>query len=90
MDEFGVLGQRKLLSLSVLVVRAGGIGSILLLFLAASGVGCIKVVDHNNVEVYNLHWKVIYTEGKRETSKARSARNAMRALNPTVSVTAVT
>ena len=50
-DGFGVLGQRKLLSSSVLVVGAGGIRSNLLLFLAASGMECIMVVDHDNVEV---------------------------------------
>ena len=51
MNGFGVLGQRKLLSLSVLVVGTGGIGSTLLLFLAASGVGRITVVEHDDVEV---------------------------------------
>ena len=63
------MGQRKLLPSSVLVVGAGGIGSTLLLFLAASGVGRITVVEHNGVEVSNLHWQVIYTEGRRGTSK---------------------
>ena len=42
------------------------------------------------VEVSNLHWQVIHTEGRKVKSKARSAHDAMRALNPTVSVTAVT
>ena len=70
-DRFGVLGQRKLLSLLVLVIRAGRIRPTLLLFLAASGVGRIVVVDHDNVEVSNLHWKVIHTDGRRGTIKAR-------------------
>ena len=51
LNGFGVLGQRKLLSSSVLVVGTGGIGSTLLLFLAASGVGRITVVEHDDVEV---------------------------------------
>ena len=89
LDGFGVLGQHKLLPSSVLVVGTGGIGSTLLIFLASSGVGHIAVVDHDNVEVSNLHCQVIHTEGGRGTSKARSARNAMRTLTPTVSVTAV-
>ena len=84
------MGQRKLLSLSVLVAGAGGIGSTLFLLFAASGVGRITVVDHDDVEVSNLHWKVTHTKERRGCSKARSARDAMRALNPTVSVTAVT
>ena len=89
-DKLGVLGQCKLLSSSVLVVGVGGIGSTLLLFLSASGVGRITVVDHNVVEVSNLHRKFIHTEGRKLTSKTRSTRDAMRALNPTVSVTTLT
>ena len=88
-DRFGVLGQRKILSFSVLVIRSGGIGPTFLLFLADSGVGRIMVVYHNDVKVYNLHWQVIHTKGRRETIKARSACNSMRDLNPTLSVMAV-
>ena len=84
------MGQRKLLSLSVLVVRAGSIGPNLLLFLDASGVGRITVAEHYDVDVSNLHWEAIYTEGRRVMSNARSASNAMRSLNPTVLVTSVT
>ena len=84
------MGQRKLQSLSVLVVGAGGIGPTLLLFLSASGVGRITLVDHDNVEVSNLHWQVIHTDGRRGTSKARSALDAIRDLKSTLSMTAVT
>ena len=52
--------------------------------------GCITVVDHNNAEVSNLHRQIINTEGGKGTSKARYARDAMRSLNITVSVMAVT
>ena len=83
---FSVLGQRKLLSSSVLVGRAGSIGSILLLLLAASGVGYITVVEHDDVEVSNLHRQVIHTEVRRVTSKDTSAHDAMKDLNPTVLV----
>ena len=58
--------------------------------MSASDVGRITVVDHKDVEVYNLCRQVIHTEGRRGTSKARSARDVFRALNPTASVTAVT
>ena len=62
----------------------------ILLFLAVSCVGSITVVDHDNVEVYNLHWHVIHTKGRRGTRKARSAHDTVRDLNPTVLVTAMT
>ena len=58
-DGFGVLGQRKLLSSSVLVVGAGGIGSNRLLFLATISVVCITVVYHDNLEVGNLQVVVV-------------------------------
>ena len=64
--------------------------STLLLLFAASGVGCITVVDHYIMEVFNLHWQVIHTKGRRRTSKARSVCNAMRDLNPTVLAMTVT
>ena len=74
----------------VLAIGEVGIRTTLLLFVATSGVGCITVVDHDNVEVSNLHWKVIHTKGRRGGIKDTSVHNAMRALNPTVFVMAVT
>ena len=96
-DGFGVVGQTKLLSSSILVVGAGGIGSSLLLYLAASGVGHVTIVDYDAVERTNLHRQIIHRDvdssngdgrgaGK---NKARSAKAAMLALNPTLSVTAL-
>ena len=73
----------------VLAIRAGGIGPTLILSLATIGMGNITMVDHDYVEVSNLHWQVIHIEGRREKIKSRSVRDAMRTLNPTVSVTAV-
>ena len=55
LEGFGVLVQCKLLPSLVLVVWTGSIGPTLLLLLAASGMGLITVVDHNDVEVSNLH-----------------------------------
>ena len=89
-DRFSLLGQCKLLSSSFLIFGSGSIGSTLLQLLATSDVGRITVVNHNNTELYNLRRQVIHTKGRRGTSKASSARDNMRALNPTALVTAVT
>ena len=67
-----------------------GIGPTLLLLLAASGVGSITVVDHDDVEVSNLHWQVIQTKRGIIMINGRSTCDAMRSLNPTVLVTDVT
>ena len=96
-DGFGVSGQTKLLSSSILVVGAGGIGSTVLLYLAAAGVGHITVVDYDTVEMTNLHRQIIHkdsnsTSSKKGTlgmNKALSAKQAMLDLNPTISCTAL-
>jgi adenylyltransferase/sulfurtransferase len=83
-DGFGVSGQLKLLSSSVLVVGAGGIGSTVLLYLAAAGVGKITIIDYDKVESSNLHRQVIHSEHRVGMNKAVSARRTLLALNPTI------
>jgi adenylyltransferase/sulfurtransferase len=83
-DGFGVSGQLKLLSSSVLVVGAGGIGSTVLFYLAAAGVGNISIIDYDRVESSNLHRQVIHSEHRVGMNKAISARQTLLALNPTI------
>lgn len=80
--EIGGAGQRKLKDASVLVIGAGGLGSPALLYLAASGVGRIGVVDPDVVENSNLQRQVIHTDGRIGMPKVHSAVAAMQALNP--------
>src|SRR3982074_3023690 len=54
LDEVGEEGQAKLLASRVLVVGAGGLGSPLLLYLAAAGIGTLGVIDHDRVDLPNL------------------------------------
>lgn len=95
-DGFGVSGQKELLSSSILVIGAGGIGSTVLMYLAAAGVGHITIVDYDCVEMSNLHRQVIHKDENASKScdqvgmnKALSAKQAMMALNPTISCTAM-
>jgi adenylyltransferase/sulfurtransferase len=83
-DGFGVKGQKELLSSSVLVVGAGGIGSTVLLYLASFGVGRIGVADFDVVEMSNLHRQIIHKQISVGVNKAVSACEAMYALNPTI------
>ena len=80
--EIGGAGQRKLKESSVLVIGAGGLGSPALLYLAASGVGRIGVVDPDIVENANLQRQVIHTDDRIGMPKVHSAVKAMQALNP--------
>jgi len=85
-DGFGVNGQEKLSQAKVLVVGAGGIGSTVLLYLAASGISNITIVDSDCVEMTNLHRQVIHTEDRIGMNKAISARLSLLALNPKINV----
>lgn len=81
---FGVQGQLKLLQSRVLVIGAGGIGSAVLLYLAASGIGRMTIVDFDEVDISNLHRQVIHKSYDVGMNKAESARNAVLALNPSI------
>lgn len=84
--EIGGAGQKKLKAAKVLVVGAGGLGSPVLLYLAAAGVGTIGVVDDDTVSASNLQRQVIHREADLGLPKVFSAERAMKALNPFVTV----
>ena len=84
--EIGGPGQKRLKAAKVLVVGAGGLGSPVLLYLAAAGIGTIGVIDDDVVEGSNLQRQVIHTDGRIGMPKVFSAEVAMRALNPFIEV----
>jgi len=84
--EIGGPGQRRLKDARVLVVGAGGLGSPALLYLAASGVGVIGVIDDDVVEASNLQRQIIHTDQRIGMDKVQSAAIAMTALNPFIEV----
>lgn len=84
--EVGGPGQKKLKQAKVLVVGAGGLGSPVLLYLAAAGVGRIGVIDHDEVDLTNLQRQIIHTDQSQGMPKVFSARERMLALNPHVDV----
>jgi len=86
---FGVEGQLKLIKSSVLVVGAGGIGSTVILYLAACGIGKISIVDFDEVDVSNLHRQIIHKTNDVGMNKAESARRAVENLNPSILCTVV-
>ena len=82
LPEVGSAGQERLKGASVLCVGSGGLGSPLLLYLAAAGVGTIGIVDGDVVEVSNLQRQVIHGGAWLGRSKARSAAHRIADLNP--------
>lgn len=90
LHDVGGVGQQKLLSARVLVVGAGGLGAPVLMYLAAAGVGAgdgvLGVVDFDTVDLSNLQRQIIHTTPDIGKLKTRSASQAIKALNPDVSV----
>ncbi|MEP3297750.1 MAG: molybdopterin-synthase adenylyltransferase MoeB [Pseudoruegeria sp.] len=84
--DVGGLGQKRLKDAKVLVIGAGGIGSPVLLYLAAAGVGTIGVIDDDVVDNSNLQRQVLHTDGRIGMPKVFSAKDAMIAQNPHISV----
>ena len=86
LPEIGGTGQARLLAARVLVVGAGGLGSPLLLYLAAAGVGTLGVVDDDVVDLSNLQRQIAHTTNAIGQPKVESAAAAVRLLNPDVRV----
>lgn len=84
--EIGGPGQVRLKNARVLVVGAGGLGSPVILYLAAAGVGEIFVVDDDRVENSNLQRQIVHTDQRLGQDKAVSAAGAALALNPFIRV----
>ena len=89
LDEVGIEGQQRLIDAHVLVVGAGGLGSPVALYLAASGVGHISISDHDVVDLTNLQRQIAHSTERVGQPKVDSAAHAMHALNPEVRVTAL-
>ncbi len=89
LPEVGSEGQARLRGASVLVIGAGGLGSAVLQYLCAAGVGHLVIVDHDRVEESNLHRQPIYRMSDLGLLKARAARDALLAANPGVRIEAV-
>ena len=84
--EIGGPGQARLKAARVLVVGAGGLGSPALLYLAAAGVGMLGIVDDDTVALSNLQRQVLHATNSVGQRKTESARAALDALNPHVTV----
>ncbi|MDP5140301.1 MAG: HesA/MoeB/ThiF family protein, partial [Spirosomaceae bacterium] len=82
--EFGEAGQQKLLNAKVLVVGAGGLGSPVLYYLTAAGVGTIGIVEDDVVSLSNLQRQILFTSDEIGKPKITQAEQRLKALNPDV------
>ncbi|HEY6315839.1 MAG TPA: molybdopterin-synthase adenylyltransferase MoeB, partial [Streptosporangiaceae bacterium] len=84
--DVGMTGQKRLKNAKVLCVGAGGLGSPALLYLAAAGVGTLGIIDFDVVDESNLQRQIIHGQSDVGRSKAESARDSIREINPYVNV----
>jgi len=82
-------GQEKLKKAKVLVAGAGGLGSAILTYLAVAGVGRIRIIDGDKVELSNLNRQVLHSDKDIGRNKIDSAKEKLEALNPHISVEAI-
>ncbi len=86
LEEIGVEGQKKLLDARVLIIGAGGLGSPVSLYLAASGIGTIGIADSDVVDFSNLQRQVCHATPDVNRPKVLSAKEKMQAINPALNV----
>src|SRR6266581_1775766 len=86
LDEVGEEGQEKLLAARVLVVGAGGLGSPMLMYLAAAGIGTIGIVDDDRVDLTNLQRQVVHATKSVGDLKGASARQTLVFVNDAATI----
>lgn len=89
LPEVGMRGQQALCNARVLLIGAGGLGSPAAQYLAAVGIGHIRIVDPDVVELTNLHRQLLHGEADIGSAKVASAQSSMNALNSNVAVECV-
>ena len=90
LPQVGIAGQKKLEQSRVLMVGAGGLGSPAAFYLAAAGVGFLRLVDNDHVDRSNLQRQILHTESRIGMDKVESAQLALSALNPRTRIDART
>ena len=84
--DVAMSGQKRLKNARVLAIGAGGLGSPTLMYLAAAGVGTLGVIDYDTVDESNLQRQIIHGQSDIGRSKAQSARDSIKEINPLVNV----
>lgn len=90
MKELGEKGQALLAKSKVAVVGAGGLGAVSSLYLALAGVGYIRLIDQDTVELQNLHRQILYTKADLHYPKAEVGAKRLQELNPLIQAEAFT
>ena len=85
LKKIGVIGQKKLLKSSVLIIGAGGLGSPIAIYLTALGIGKIGIVDKDNIEISNLSRQIIFSTKDLKKNKSSTAINKLKKITNHIS-----
>lgn len=86
LPEIGVLGQTKILNSKVLVIGAGGLGTIVCSYLSSMGIGKIGICDFDLIEESNLHRQFLYTHNDIGNHKSKILTNSLKKNNPKIEI----
>lgn len=90
LTEIGLSGQEKLKNAHIVMVGAGGLGAPALPYLAAAGIGTLTIIDHDTVDIHNLHRQTIFKTNQIEKKKAELAAAYLKDLNPDITIHTIT
>ena len=86
LEDFDISGQEKLKKARVLIAGLGGLGSIVSMYLAGAGVGCLVIADGDEIDITNLHRQILYKESDVGLDKTKAARNNLLDLNSEIEI----
>ena len=81
LKDIGALGQKKIIQSKVLIIGMGGLGCPVAEFLTRAGVGCLGIVDYDNVDLSNIHRQSLYNIEDLNKSKVKSAQKKLKKIN---------
>ena len=84
--DWGAEGQQKIKQATVFIAGAGGLGSPVAIYLAAAGVGCLRICDFGEPELSNLNRQILHTDADIGKKKVHSAKESLAKINPHVQV----
>ena len=86
LKDVGPVGQKKIINSRVLIVGAGGLGCPVIDYLARAGVGNLGIIDHDKVNISNIHRQSLYSSGDIGKSKVSVLKKKIKLINPLVKV----
>jgi len=90
LSGWGEEGQKKIKNSTVFIAGAGGLGSPVALYLAAAGIGCIRICDSSEIKLSNLNRQILYIDSNIGKRKAKSASETLLKINPHIKIVSLT